>query len=87
MIPALRQFAPELILVSAGFDGHRDDPLGGLTLTERGYGDLTALLVGVAAELGHGRIVSTLEGGYNYEALAASAVAHVEQLAAGIKRG
>lgn len=81
IIPTLRKFAPELILVSAGFDGHRDDPLGGMDLTERGYAGMTAMLVALARELGHGRVVSALEGGYNLEALAKSVVAHVGELA------
>ena len=81
IIPTIRKFAPELILVSAGFDGHRDDPLGGMDLTEQGFAGMTAMLVALARELGHGRVVSALEGGYNLAALARSVAAHVGELA------
>ncbi|MBI4666386.1 MAG: histone deacetylase [Nitrospinae bacterium] len=88
IIPALRAFGPEIILVSAGFDGHREDPLGGLELTEKGYAAMTSRICGLAWELGHGRVVSALEGGYNLSALARSVEAHVGELvrAARIKK-
>lgn len=73
-------FRPEFILISAGFDAHRDDPLGGLTLTEAGYYELTRFLVELAEEHCGGRLVSCLEGGYNLKALANSATAHVKGL-------
>ncbi|MDW8281439.1 MAG: histone deacetylase [Myxococcales bacterium] len=75
VIPALLRFAPDLILVSAGFDGHRRDPLAGMALTEQGYADLTAMLLGVQPRLG-----MLLEGGYHLESLAASVVAVLEVL-------
>ena len=78
--PAIDRFAPELILVSAGFDAHRDDPLGGLLLTEEGFGDLTRQVCEMAAVHAGGRVVSVLEGGYNAEALAGSVSAHVGAL-------
>ena len=76
----LRAFRPELIVISAGFDAHRDDPLAQLRWEVEDYSWLTAHLCGLAAELCGGRIVSTLEGGYDLNALAVSAKAHVEEL-------
>ena len=68
----LRQFRPELILLSAGFDAHMDDPLGGSRLTTPQFGRLTALVAAVADECCEGRIVAVTEGGYDLKALAAS---------------
>jgi acetoin utilization deacetylase AcuC-like enzyme len=68
----LRQFQPELILLSAGFDAHMDDPLGGTRLTAPQFGRLTALVASVADECCDGRLVATTEGGYDLPALAAS---------------
>ena len=68
----LRQFRPELILLSAGFDAHMDDPLGGTGLTAPQFGRLTALVAAVADECCEGRLVAVTEGGYNLRALAAS---------------
>jgi acetoin utilization deacetylase AcuC-like enzyme len=79
-VPRLEAFRPQLILVSAGFDGHRDDPLANLGLNERDYAWITAEVVRVAEESCGGRVVSTLEGGYDLAALAASAAAHVGEL-------
>jgi acetoin utilization deacetylase AcuC-like enzyme len=70
VFPVLRRFQPELILVSAGFDAHWDDPLANLGLSLTGYYWLAKSLVDLAAELCQGRIVFTLEGGYNLEVLA-----------------
>ncbi|MBN1284481.1 MAG: histone deacetylase [Anaerolineae bacterium] len=67
--PAARRFAPELLLVSVGFDAHWNDPLAGMQLTLTGYTHLARRLVEVADELCHGRIVFVLEGGYNLEVL------------------
>lgn len=80
ILPALEQFRPELMLVSAGFDAHRSDPLAQLMLVEADYGWVTERLLEVAARHGRGRLVSTLEGGYDLEALAASTAAHVGRL-------
>ena len=68
----LRQFRPELILLSAGFDAHLDDPLGGMRVTAPQFGRLTALVAAVADECCDGRMVAVTEGGYDLEALAAS---------------
>jgi acetoin utilization deacetylase AcuC-like enzyme len=78
--PALEAFAPQLILISAGFDAHRDDLLGGLALVEDDYAWMTAELMAIATRHSEGRIVSMLEGGYNLDALGDSAVAHVRAL-------
>jgi acetoin utilization deacetylase AcuC-like enzyme len=80
ILPRLDAFAPELILVSAGFDGHRADPLAGLRLEAEDFGQVTADLVAIAEAHAGGRLVSTLEGGYDLPALAASAAAHVRAM-------
>jgi acetoin utilization deacetylase AcuC-like enzyme len=78
--PRLRAFKPELIIISAGFDAHRDDPLAQLNWETDDFAWLTAELCKIADELCQGRVVSTLEGGYDLNALSASARAHVEEL-------
>jgi acetoin utilization deacetylase AcuC-like enzyme len=83
ILPALRRFEPDFLLISAGFDAHADDPLAGLLFHEDDYAWATEELLAVAREFCGGRVVSTLEGGYNLEALAASAAAHVGALMAG----
>ena len=77
VLPRLRSFGPELLLISAGFDAHRDDPLADLELTEEGFAEITRLLVQVANEHCAGRVVSILEGGYDLRALGRSVVAHL----------
>ncbi|MEI6564385.1 MAG: histone deacetylase [bacterium] len=78
--PALDWFQPEFILISAGFDGHRDDPLASLCLTEQGFAELTQMVVTMAAEYCGNRLISVLEGGYHLPALAASVEAHIRAL-------
>jgi len=80
ILPALTAFRPDIILVSAGFDAHEADPLAALRLTEADFGWVTEVLVDAARRLCGGRLVSTLEGGYDLDALAASAAAHVRAL-------
>jgi acetoin utilization deacetylase AcuC-like enzyme len=70
-------FEPDLVLVSAGFDGHRDDPLAGFALTEDGYAEITRRIRRLADRCASGRLVSVLEGGYDLGALGRSVVAHV----------
>jgi len=82
ILPALGHFAPDLVIVSAGFDAHADDPLAGLRLTEADFTWVTEQLVGFAERYCGGRLVSTLEGGYDLAALAASSAAHVRALMA-----
>jgi acetoin utilization deacetylase AcuC-like enzyme len=80
ILPALHDFKPQLLLISAGFDAHRDDPLAALNLLEDDFRWLTLELMAVAAECCHGRIISLLEGGYNLKALASSVAVHVAAL-------
>ena len=79
-LPAIDAFAPGLLLVSAGFDAHRNDPLASLQLDAADYGWLTAALRRIADRHAQGRIVSMLEGGYDLDGLAASSLAHVREL-------
>ena len=78
--PALEDFQPELVIISAGFDAHADDPLGYLELHEDDYVWITERIREIADKYAEGRIVSALEGGYNLAALGRSAVAHVAAL-------
>lgn len=80
LLPRIHAFRPQLILVSAGFDAHRDDPLADLNLGAEDYAWITSQLVDLARRHAGGRLVSSLEGGYDLRALAASAAAHVEAL-------
>jgi acetoin utilization deacetylase AcuC-like enzyme len=82
LLPAAEEFKPDFVMISAGFDAHRDDPLAGMGLTEAGYADLTGLVAGVAKRHAQGRILSCLEGGYNLTALAVSVDAHLKALLA-----
>jgi acetoin utilization deacetylase AcuC-like enzyme len=70
VLPVLRQFEPDLLMISAGFDAHEDDPLGGLRLTTGAFGAMTMALRGVAEEVCRGRVVVVTEGGYDLDALA-----------------
>ena len=80
ILPALDDFAPELVIISAGFDAHASDPLANLNWTEEDFAWVTTAICEVAEAHAGGRVVSTLEGGYDLEALAASAAAHVMAL-------
>jgi len=80
-IPALDEFSPQMVFVSAGFDAHRDDPLAYLKLDDEDYRWVTEKLMDVADRHAEGRVVSTLEGGYNTEALGRCVVEHVRALA------
>lgn len=79
-LPALESFRPQMILISAGFDAHREDLLGGMALVESDYAWITRELMALASRHSQKRIVSMLEGGYNLSALGRSAVAHVRTL-------
>ena len=79
-LPALDRFRPELLLISAGFDAHRDDDMAMLRLTEADYQWVTAELKRIAKKYAQGRIVSALEGGYELHALGRSALAHIKVL-------
>ncbi len=79
-LPALERFKPELLLISAGFDAHRDDDMAMLNLTEPDYVWVTEVIKSIAEKYAHGRIVSALEGGYELQALGRSALAHIKVL-------
>ena len=79
-LPALERFQPQLLLISAGFDAHREDDMGGLALREADYAWVTETLKDLARRHASGRIVSTLEGGYALHALGRSVVAHIKVL-------
>ncbi|MDZ7904364.1 MAG: histone deacetylase family protein [Cypionkella sp.] len=83
VFPSLRQFAPQLVLISAGFDAHADDPLGGLGWQSEDYAWITQHLCAIADACCEGRVVSCLEGGYDLDALAASVAAHLGAMAGG----
>ncbi len=80
LLPALDRFAPELLIVSAGFDAHRDDPLAQLELDEDDFVWITERLQALAARRCGGRLVSLLEGGYDLPALGRCVAAHVRTL-------
>ena len=80
-LPALHEFKPEMIFISAGFDAHREDDIGGMGLVEDDYAWITRQIMDIARLYAKGRIVSCLEGGYNLSALGRSVVAHVKTLA------
>jgi len=82
---AMEDFRPDLVLISAGFDGHAYDPIGHFSLLEQDFHDLTLLVMELARTHCGNRVVSVLEGGYNPPALAASCVAHVEALLYGCR--
>ena len=89
LVPAAERYDPEFVLVSAGFDAHRADPLAQLEVSTAAYAEATRILQGLADRTAGGRLVSVLEGGYDLEALAESVVVHVEVLlgANGRQRG
>jgi acetoin utilization deacetylase AcuC-like enzyme len=80
LLPAADRFRPGLVMISAGFDSRIGDPLGGFTLTDQDFADLTQQVMEIAERHAGGRLVSVLEGGYNLEGLAAAAAAHVGAL-------
>jgi len=80
LLPALEAFKPDFLIISAGFDAPKDDPLAQLAFTEADYAWATGALMDVAAKTCGGRVVSVLEGGYNLDALRESVIAHVQTL-------
>jgi acetoin utilization deacetylase AcuC-like enzyme len=80
-LPRLDAFKPQMIFISAGFDAHRDDELGQMGLVEQDYAWITSRIKDVAKRHAKGRIVSSLEGGYDLNALARSVEAHIRVLA------
>jgi acetoin utilization deacetylase AcuC-like enzyme len=85
ILPALATFGPDLIIISAGFDGHARDPLGSLELTEEDFAWITLKLMDAADQFCGGRVVSVLEGGYDLQGLTGSAGVHVHALLHGDK--
>ncbi len=83
IVPALARYKPGLLVISAGFDAHKDDPLANINLTEKSFAELTRFVLEVADKCCSGRIVSVLEGGYNLQALAKSAESHLCELIKG----
>jgi acetoin utilization deacetylase AcuC-like enzyme len=80
LVPAMDAFEPRFVLVSTGFDAHAADPLGGLVVTTGAFAEATRIVRGIARRHADGRVVSVLEGGYDLDALAASADAHLAEL-------
>ena len=80
IIPNLKKFSPDMIFISAGFDGHKDDPLADFKLTEEDFFWVTNKLRNFSDKYCKKRLVSCLEGGYNIDALSKSSLAHVEGL-------
>jgi acetoin utilization deacetylase AcuC-like enzyme len=85
VFPALRAFDPDLVMISAGFDAHRDDPLANLNWGSQDFGWVTAGICQIAAECCAGRVVSTLEGGYDLDGLASAVRAHLDALIAHVE--
>ncbi len=81
LLPAAQRFKPELVLLSAGFDAHELDPLGGMQLTDKGYGRLASLVRGIAEEHTQGKVIALLEGGYDLTGLVGGVRATIEALA------
>jgi acetoin utilization deacetylase AcuC-like enzyme len=80
LIPAAKEFEPDAVLISAGFDAHRNDSLANMRLTEEGYAQLSRIVKGIAEEYAGGRIISCLEGGYHLESIAKSIYRHIQVL-------
>lgn len=80
LVPTADTFQPEFVVISAGFDAHRDDPLASMDLTEEGYGEVTNMVASIAKNFSSGRILACLEGGYHLQALAGSVDQHLQAL-------
>lgn len=80
LLPAVKDFKPDLVMISAGFDSREGDPLGGFTLKDEDFADLTRLMKGIAKDHAGGRVVSVMEGGYNLEGLGKACAAHAAAL-------
>jgi acetoin utilization deacetylase AcuC-like enzyme len=80
ILPALHKFQPQLVMISAGFDAHTDDPLAHINLTEDSFAKMTGLVADISSKYSGSRIVSVLEGGYNLQALARSVESHLRVL-------
>ena len=80
LIPKIQNFKPDLIIISAGFDAHEDDPLGQMKVSSDCYRKMTSMILKLSEEVCDGRLLSMLEGGYNHKALADSVLNHVDAL-------
>jgi len=80
LISEIQRYNPDLIIISAGFDAHKNDPLAQIQLTTECFGKMTELLMQVAQDVCSGRILSMLEGGYDYNALSDSVQLHMQTL-------
>lgn len=80
VLPAMRLYRPDLLIISAGFDAHADDPLAQMNLSTEGYREMTRLVRQEMKAINGGKILSVLEGGYHHQNLAASVLAHLEAL-------
>ncbi|EMO75339.1 histone deacetylase domain protein [Leptospira kirschneri str. 200801925] len=80
VVPTMERFDPDIVLISAGFDAHKDDPLGGMNLTTKGFEDLTRIILESADRICGGKVLSFLEGGYDLTALSESVEAHIAVL-------
>ncbi|MZH46566.1 MAG: histone deacetylase [Nitrospinae bacterium] len=80
LIPEIQRYKPDLIIISAGFDAHRNDPLAQIQLTTDCFGEMTKLLMNAAKDVCDGRVLSMLEGGYDYDALSNSVRLHIQTL-------
>ena len=85
LIPKIQNFKPDLIIISAGFDAHEDDPLGQMKVSSDCYRKMTSMILKLAEEGCDGRLLSMLEGGYNHKALADSVLNHVDALLTGFR--
>ena len=85
LIPKILNFKPDLIIISAGFDAHEDDPLGQMKVSSDCYRKMTSMILKLAEEVCDGRLLSMLEGGYNHKALADSVLNHVDALLTGFR--
>jgi len=85
LIPKIQNFKPDLIIISAGFDAHEDDPLGQMKVSSDCYRKMTSMILKLAEEVCDGRLLSMLEGGYNHKALADSVLNHVDTLLTGFR--
>jgi len=83
LVPAAAKFRPQVVLISAGFDAHQDDPLSHILLTDRMYGEMTRIILGIVRDAGAAGVVSLLEGGYHPIAMPAGVEHHVRALLEG----
>ncbi|MBT5968393.1 MAG: histone deacetylase [Nitrospina sp.] len=85
LIPKIQNFKPDLIIISAGFDAHEDDPLGQMKVSSDCYRKMTSMILKLSEEVCDGRLLSMLEGGYNHKVLADSVLNHVDALLTGFR--